>query len=263
MYSLRNLLIPMIFASTLLSGCGGNIFESMVDNNSTAAKKEDARIALDKGNYTEAVRLLEELCGTDTSNLTCDEETQANLASAYIADATNLDVLQLIAKAEEAAAGTASSFTTVSTLLPITDINACASDPTACTITDKMGDAITILEGLLPATVPANPADTEKNLYLQLAVASAVDIAVTIGTVSGGLNTDGTPVEVPTDIDQATLTTITNDVNNIIDGVSGSGLVSAELTNDINNIKSEIDSTPDGNVTLGELQTYITNLYLQ
>lgn len=259
MYNVKKLFIMLVFTSMFFAGCGGNLFEGLSDSNSATAKKEDAKIALDKGNYTEAVSLLEDLCGTDTSNLTCDEETQTDLASAYIASATNLDVLQLIAKAEEAAAGTSSSFTTVSSLLPITDINACA-DPATCPISEGMSKAITILEGLLPATVPVNPTDTEKNLYLQLAVASAVDAAVNIGIVSGGLYDDGTPKNVPQSIDTETLTTITDDVNNIIDGVAGSGLGSTELTNDINNIKTGIDSNSDGNVVLGELQTYITNL---
>ena len=250
------ILMPLL----IISGCGSNMFEGMVDNNSTAAKKEAAQIALDKGTYAEAIRLLEELCGKDTANLTCDEETQANLASAYIAYATNFDVLQLLAKAEEASTGDAGSFTTVSTLLPLADINACASDPNACTITENMANAISILDGLLPDTVPVNPTATEKNLYLQLAIASAVDAAVNIGIVSGGLDDNGTPKETPASISTDTLTTLTNDVNHITDGVTGSGLVSTELTNDINNITSGIDSNSDRTVDSGELTTYINNL---
>src|SRR4030065_1505352 len=96
MYTVKKLFIALVSASILFAGCGGNMFEGLSDSNSAMSKKEEAKIALDKGDYSEAVSLLEELCGTDTSNPTCDEETQTDLASAYIASATGLDMLQLI-----------------------------------------------------------------------------------------------------------------------------------------------------------------------
>ena len=135
----KKLFITWVSTSILFAGCGGNMFEGLSDSNSAMSKKEEAKIALDKGDYTEAVSLLEELCGTDTSNLTCDEETQTDLASAYIAIATGLDVLQLIDAADTAAA--TESFSTISTLLPIEEINACAADPSSCTIQTNMDSA--------------------------------------------------------------------------------------------------------------------------
>src|SRR3972149_6447761 len=181
MFTVKKLFIVWVFTSMFFAGCGGNLFEGLSDSDSDAAQKEEAKIALDKGDYSEAVSLLEELCGTDIP-LTCDEETQADLASAYIASATNLDVLQLIDAAENAAAG--ESFTTLSTLLPIDEINACVATPSSCTMHTDMDKAIAILDNLLPDTVPEEPTSVQKNLYLQLATAAAVDIVVTVGLVS-------------------------------------------------------------------------------
>jgi len=266
MYRIKNFFIMLVFTAILFTGCGENLFEGLSDSNSAMAKKEDAKIALDKGNYTEAVSLLEDLCGTDTSNLTCNEETQADLASAYVARSTGLDVLQLIAKAEEAAANPTDSFITVSTLLPIADINACAADPAAsCPVKEDMENAIGILEGLLATTGPSDPnlTQVEKNLYLQLAVASAVNIAVNIGISSGGLDdTAGTPVGTPSsesDLPAGVLEDIERDVNNVADGIQGSG-ISADLTDDIATMESGLDADGNGDVTFSELQTYISVL---
>jgi len=269
MYSLRNLCITLVFASLLLTGCGGNLFEGLADDGTKGAKMEAARIALDEGDYGKAVLLLEELCGTDTANLTCDDTARADLASAYVARATGLDVLKLIEKAEEAAANLTAtgSFTTVSTLLPIGEINNCVvSDPRSCTIQEDLGKAIAILNGLLPHTVPSDPTPEQKNRYLQLSVASAVDIAVTIGLVSGGLDpTTGLPITPPSSIKSADVTTrVSRDINNIVLGLEGAGIPSTNLSEDINTIETSIDSNKrDGVVEDEELIKYINSLKLK
>lgn len=261
MDSLRNLCITLIVVSTLLTGCGGNLFEGMADDDTEEAKMEAAKIALDKGDYAEAVSLLEELCGTDTANLTCDDTAKADLASAYMATATGLDVLQLIAKAEEAAADPTGSFTTVSTLLPIEDINRCVSDPASCTIQTDLEKAIEILDGLLPDTVPADPTPEQKNQYLQLATASAVNVAVTIGIVSGGLDPDtGLPNNPPSSINSAYVISVSEDISNIVLGLEGADIVSTSLSEDISAIETSIDTNGDDTVSEEELISYINSL---
>lgn len=257
MYTTRKLFIMLIVTSVSFTGCGGNIFEGMVDNDSSAAKTEEAKIALDKGNYDEAVNLLEDLCGTDTSNMTCDEETQTDLASAYIASATDLDVLQLINAADTAA--TTESFTTLSTLLPIADINACAASPSSCAIQSDMDKAIAILDNLLPDTVPAEPTSEQKNQYLQLATAAAVDIVVTVGLVSDGFNTDtGLPNTTPTSVSSEDLTDVSDNIGNIVLGLEGAGILDTGISQDIETIQSEIST--DNTVTETELINYIDGL---
>lgn len=257
MYTVKKLFMTLVSTSILFAGCGGNMFEGLSDNNSAMARKEEARIALDKGDYTKAIRLLEELCGTDISNLTCDEETQADLASAYFAIATDLDVLQLINAADTVA--TTESFTTLSTLLPIDKINACVADPSSCTIQTNMANAIEILNNLLPDTVPAEPTSVQKNQYLQLATASAVDIVVTVGLVSEGLDPDtGLPNAIPTSVSSTDLTDVSNNLGNIVLGLEGAGILDAGISQDINTIKAEISS--DNTVTESELINYINSL---
>lgn len=257
MYTVRKLFILWVFTSMLFAGCGGNLFEGLSDSDSNAAQKEEAKIALDKGDYTEAVSLLEELCGTDTSNLTCDEETQADLASAYIASATDLDVLRLIDAAENAAAD--ESFTTLSTLLPIDDINACVTTPSSCTLQTDMDKAIAILDNLLPDTVPAEPTPEQKNQYLQLATAAAVDIVLTVGLVSDGLDPDtGLPNATPTDVADTDLTDVSDNLGNIVLGLEGAGILDTGISQDIETIQTEISA--DDTVTETELINYIDSL---
>jgi len=257
MYTVKKLFITLVSTSILFAGCGGNMFEGLSDSNSAMSKKEEAKIALDKGDYTEAVSLLEELCGTDTSNPTCDEETQNNLASAYIAIATGLDVLQLIDAADTAAA--TESFSTISTLLPIEEINACVADPSSCTIQTNMDKAIEILDNLLPDTVPVEPTSVQKNQYLQLATASAVDIVVTVGLVSEGLDPDtGLPNAIPSNVSGSDLTDVSDNLGNIVLGLEGAGILDAGISQDINTIKAEISS--DNTVTESELINYINSL---
>lgn len=257
MYTVKKLFITLVSTSILFTGCGGNLFEGLSDSDSEVAKKEDAKIALDKGDYSEAVSLLEELCGTDISNPTCDEETQTDLASAYIAIATGLDVLQLINAADTAV--TTESFSTISTLLPIEEINACVGDPSSCTIQTNMDKAIEILDNLLPDTVPAEPTSVQKNQYLQLATASAVDIVVTVGLVSEGLDPDtGLPNAIPANVSDADLTDVSDNLGNIVLGLEGAGILDTGISQDINTIKAEISS--DNTVTESELINYINNL---
>ena len=257
MYTVKKLFIMLGFTSVLFAGCGGNLFEGLSDSDSDAAKTEEAKIALDKGDYTEAVSLLEELCGTDTSNLTCDEETQADLASAYIASATDLDVLRLIDAAENAA--TDESFTTLSTLLPIDKINACVATPSPCTMQTDMDKAIAILNNLLPDPVPADPTDVQKSQYLQLATASAVDIVLTVGLVSDGLDPDtGLPNDTPTEVTDADLTGVSENLGNIVLGLEGAGILDTGISEDIETIQTEISA--DDTVTETELINYIDSL---
>ena len=270
-------MIQRIFlAGTLIilavsSGCGQNIFEGMADDKTPAARLETAKIALDDGNYSEAVSLLGDLCGVDPSQavdpaqLTCNSATQADLASALVANATGLDAFELIKKAEAVTAGTTNSFGTLSQLMPIDAINACAAGGD-CSLQTELSNATAILSG-----IPS--ADRTENQNLQLAVAAATDAVVSIGVISGGfsgldgcdLNTDPDCIPVPAvipdvaEIDQATTDRLTQDMNNLADGVAGSNL-SADLTTQINTIETNMDSDQSSDVSSAELNAYIQDV---
>ena len=174
MYTIRKLFIMLVVTSVYFTGCGGNIFEGLSDSDSNAAKKEEAKIALDKGNYDEAISQLEELCGDDLTNLNCDNETKSNLASAYMG-ASGLDVLKLIDAADQLSQVTTaeSDFTTFSQLLP---------DQTTENVTN-MYNAVTIL-----SSIPA--AERTDNENLQLATAAATSLILTVGAITSGFDAD-------------------------------------------------------------------------
>ena len=156
-------------------------------------------------------------------------------------------------------ATTTESFTTLSTLLPIDEINACVATPSSCTMQTDLAKAIEILDNLLPDTVPAELTSVQKNQYLQLATAAAVDIVVTVGLVSSGLNPDtGLPITIPTDVSDADLTDVSDNIGNIVLGLEGAGILNTGISQDIGTIQTEISS--DNTVTETELIDYIDSL---
>lgn len=234
----------------LLPACGdGNVFDGLADQDTTAAKLEAAKIAVDSGDFTAAIATLEQFCGTDTSVPTCDAETAAILASAY-AGRAGLNVFDLITTVTTTGSGSTGSFSSFSTLLPA---------PTAENKSD-LHDAVAILASLSSPTA---------NQSLALAVMAMADIVVTIGVdLTGGFDaTTGVPTTVPTltDVQNAetsdgTVTQVTNDLDLVVQGVTGSGLVNEDITNDINQVEDSIDTNQDGTVSASELQAFLAGL---
>lgn len=229
-----------------IMGCGENLFENLAENNGLASKIESAQISLDSRDYATAITTLQEICGTNPSNPTCDNATRALLASAY-SGLAGLDAINLI---NTASTGNITSFGSFSTLLPT---------PTADNKT-AMNNAMTLLSGISSRTADQN---------LQLAVLAAADIVVTAGVdLTNGFNTTtGQPNQVPTltqvnnaETNSNTVTRVSNDLDLITQGVNGSGLVNEDLTNDINAIKAGLDSNSSGTISASELQAYLAGL---
>ncbi len=199
----RTLCITLVLTSFFLGGCGENIFKNQANSGGQEAQKESAKIALDSGDYANAIKILQKLCGTSTdpSLLTCDKETKVNLASAYIADATGIDILKLIAAANNNTStpkakvlyipsGTESdNFKTISDLIDVAKITDCITElnlTSTCAMKDELSLAINILDSLIvdnPDTTTLSSLD--KNLYLQLGIASSIDLVVSVGVVGG------------------------------------------------------------------------------
>jgi len=260
----------LVFILTIffLYGCGGNVFQDLASTDTWEAKREAAKIALDNGDYATAISILQSLCGTDPASLSCDVDTQADLASAYVARAAQLDVLTLIQTVENTqnTQDIIASFQNVSTLLPISDINNCASNGGNCTMVDDLNKAITILDNILPDQIPQSPTGQEKDLYLQLAVASAVDVAVRVGIISGGLdeNTGLPSVQGLSagDISDTDLNRITTDVDHIALGLEGAGITDSSISQNINTIETELkkqDGDPTS-VSKEDIALYINSL---
>jgi hypothetical protein len=230
----------LILATGGIMGCGENLFENLAENDTQASKIESAQIALDSRSYASAITTLQEICGIDPSNPTCDNTTRAMLASAY-SGLAGLDAINLI---NNASTGTITSFGSFSSLLPA---------PTAENKT-AMNNAVTLLSGIPSKTTDQN---------LQLAAVAVADVVVAIGAdlnvtfdPQTGLPSSSPPAS---GISAATLSQVSNDVTKIAEGVTGSGLTNADLTNDINQIKSDLAGT-DSSVSATELHNFLCNL---
>lgn len=236
--------------ATMLSACGEqNLFDGLSDQDTTAAKLEAAQIAVDSGDFTAAIASLETLCGTDSSAPTCDADTAALLGSAY-AGRAGLNVFDLIAAVTNTASGTTGSFSSFSTLL---------SAPTVNNKND-LHDAVALLASL------SNPTP---NQSLELALAAMADLVVTVGVdLTNGFDpTTGAPNTVPNLVDvqnaetaSGTVTQVSNDINLVVQGVAGSGLVNEDIINDINQVEDAIDTNQDGTVSAAELQAFLASL---
>src|SRR5438105_3045029 len=141
-------------AALFLGACAG-------DDNTTEAKIEKAKIALDKGDYTTAVSTLQGLCGVNLAAPTCNSELISLYASAFSGRA-GLDVFALMEEAATKTVAANSSYALFSTHF---------SNPTAGDAGD-MNSAVTLLVSI-PVRTPAQG--------LQLALVSTSDLVVSLG----------------------------------------------------------------------------------
>ncbi|MDC4204618.1 MAG: hypothetical protein MPW14_07720 [Candidatus Manganitrophus sp.] len=207
-------------------GCGGkSVFESMADDSTDEAKLEKAKIALDDGEFADAVEILADLCGTDLTAPSCDPEVVSLYASAY-AGRAGLAVFDLVKEAVDKTPSNNESYALFS---------AHFSAPTSSQLSD-MNNAVILLSSL-PVRTPAQG--------LQLAVATVVDIVVLLGTKTDGYDSDGRPNQMPTtqDLDDLTpiqgltlINRVSRDVNNM-----GLGLGEAVVNQTENDITDHIE----------------------
>ncbi|TAJ97902.1 MAG: hypothetical protein EPO39_18870 [Candidatus Manganitrophaceae bacterium] len=206
-------------------GCG------IADDSTQEAKIEKARIALDKGNYSEAVETLKDLCGTNVSAPTCDPEIVSLYASAYAGKA-GLDVFDLIKEAADRPVATGSSYALFS---------AHFSSPDSVDASD-MNNAVLLLTSLTARTPDQG---------LQLAVATVVDLVVVLGSKTGGYGADGRPVQVPTttELDDLTpiqgitlISRVLRDVNNMGIGLDEAAIGNENISGHIRQIQQQLST---------------------
>lgn len=211
------------------AGCGGkSVFESMADDGSDEAQLEKARIALDEGEFADAVEILADLCGTDYSAPSCDPEVVSLYASAFSGRA-GLDVFDLIQEAADRPVAPGSSYTLFSTHF---------SDPDSVDVGD-MNKAVLLLLSL-SARTPGQG--------LQLAVATVVDLVVLLGSETGGYGADGRPVNVPTaaELDLSVIegvsliSRVLRDVNNMDTGLDEAGIGNENISGHIREIQEQL-----------------------
>ncbi len=189
----------VLAASLMLAACGNNAFSSIADKNSSAAKKEEAQIAINNGNYDTAITIMAGKCPNQTC--TTKSDTQ-QYAAAYMGRA-GLDVLTVAKNADSSKNSTASSsdFAVISKGLP---------NPTAANLND-IAAAIAILNnsktavGLKPesaAKAAQSTAQTcgtynneQKDVLLQLGISQATATILAIGSQLHGFDANGIPVD--------------------------------------------------------------------
>ncbi|MFZ5874996.1 MAG: hypothetical protein ACOYXU_01185 [Nitrospirota bacterium] len=237
--------------AAMLGACGDqNLFESMADDNSTTAEIESAKIAIDSGNFDDAIATLEGLCGTSPTAPTCDGETASLFASAY-AGRAGVNVFDLIENSVNLTSGaTLGSLATFSTLLP---------SPSTRDKSD-LDDAVELLGSLAAPTANQN---------LQLSIYAMANAVVTVGVdLTGGFNgITGLPNVVPdvTTIQNAQVTNQTLDevasaLDLAIQGLDASGLGTEDLKSDIEALETAIDADGNGVVSAAEMNSFLATL---
>lgn len=179
-------------AALMVTACGSNSFSGIADKNSDAAKKEDAQIAINKGDYSTAIGIMAEKCPNKTC--TTKSDTQ-QYAAAYMGEA-GLDVLTVAKNADTKGSGGSSDFAVISKGIP---------SPTAANLL-SIASAISVLEnskgsvGLKPVSAAKAATQScgtynneQKDILLQLGISQATATILVIGSQLGGFDATGLP----------------------------------------------------------------------
>jgi len=235
----------LLFMTTLAlftGGCGDSVFESIADKNSGAAKREEAQMLIDSGNYSTAISALAASC---PNNQCADPDDAQQLAAAYMGQA-GLDVLDMVAAADAAANNTSagSDFTTISEILPeITTENFTNIDT-----------AVALLEN-----IPASERTDDQNL--QLAVAQLTAATIAIGQAGGGTGFDanGIPTACNGNCDTTDAATIISDSLTRADGTSTT--VGTYVADTINNSITNVNAVAE--VVGSDISSQVNDLVYQ
>jgi hypothetical protein len=207
-------------------GCGGkNVFKDVADDSSTQAKIEAARIAIDQKNYTSAINILEGICGTDSTAPTCDSPTVSLLASAYMGRG-GVNMLQVIGDTQ-----TDSTWPCTFTFFSL--------PYKGQTVAQLQTDQVDLLKSI--SLLIALPSRTPDEGF-QLTIGALSEMAVEMGLVSGGYDSQGKPVTVPGgpgNIPAATVVMVNLDLGFISTGLTESGLATEQIGTAISEVLTE------------------------
>jgi len=240
--------LAVILVLGFLGGACANVFESFGDKGSRDAKLEEARIALDEGDFTTAVALLEPL----SDQYPGDTEISRSLASTY-AGRGGLNFFDLAARAEAAQnarnSGSAQG-NTIGHLVsafphPVTDTN----------ISD-LSTAVALMEN-----ISSSSGDPNDFYSLGLFYSAKAILMVLKDTDSSG---DGIPDTFTSlALSDADAETVYGSLDSALAnfGSGKAGLdVSSEILESSGDLKSEIDARP-GTTTGDKLRTYLDSAF--
>jgi len=245
MHSGKRWVLAVILVLGFLGGACDNAFESLGDKDSREAKLEEARIAMDRGDFTTAVPLLETL----NSQYPGDTEISRSLASAYSGRA-GLNFFDLAMRAQDAQDAGSAQDNTIGQLVsafphPVTDNN--LSD---------ISRAVAMMEGV-------STASGEPNDYFSLGLFYSAK-AILLILKDTDLTGDGTPETFTSlalsDADaQAVYGSLDNAIMNFGPGKAGLD-PDSEVLKSLNDLKSEIDARPETGIG-DKLRAYLDYVF--
>ncbi len=158
----------MLLIASFTLGCDDSVLEGLADDDSFEAKLEEARIALDKGEYSTAINLLEALNDANPGNATI----QQYLSNAY-AGLAGLDTFNLLTTIETLdETGNSGSIDMMGLILG--DRNGVLTAAQLQTKIESIENAIHALEGI------SSPNDDHR---VQLGILAVAHIALTLGDI--------------------------------------------------------------------------------
>jgi hypothetical protein len=237
--------LAVILVLGFLGGACDNAFDSFGDKGSRDAKLEEARIALDEGDFTTAVALLEPL----SDQYPGDTEISRSLASAY-AGRGGLNFFDLAARAQEAQNNGSAQGNTIGEL-----VSAFPHPVTGDNISD-LSTAIALMEN-----ISSSSGDPNDFYSLGLFYSAKAILMVLKDTDSSG---DGIPDTFTSlALSDADAETVYGSLDSALTnfGAGKAGLdVSSEILESLGDLKSEIDARA-GTTTGEKLRNYLDSAF--
>ncbi|VVS95401.1 hypothetical protein [Desulfoluna spongiiphila] len=250
-------LLCLFCFSALTVGCD--------DESSRASKLEEARMAIDDGNYSKAITLLDGMVGTDVLEV---------LASAH-AGLAGIDTFEILKQVDDGGSGDG-SIDLIGKMLGTGDNDIL----TAADIETKLSE-IDLAKSILLDSVGGQAAKLNDDGKVKLAIYGLTDVVLVMGKVisSKGGNNDVTLTEeairalglvfVAADITGLTLgdgvdpmVQLNEDLDAVEAGITalGTGIENNDLGEEFDAFLKKIDTSSDGYVSATEFVTYLNTI---
>ena len=256
------LILGILILTMGLVGCeNNNILNDLGDDGSKEARTEEALQALDDGDYSEAIGILQDL----TSDYPDDGKLWQYLSTGYSGRA-GLDTINLLEVMDELEDNDDSGSIDMIGRVLGDD----AGNLTDAQLTSKSADIDLGIDALYNIINPDNNQDILKGLMgiadMALTMARIVSLDQDLDGLTlteayfESLYTD--PAELDDVVTDDMLADLGEDIANIEDALQALDLISADndLGDDFEQFQNDFDQNGDGDITVEELETYLNNL---
>jgi len=263
---MRGLNVFLVILAFMVAGCGTNILEWAADDASYEARLEEARMALDKGRYDEAISILK---GMDKS----DPAVAGYLSNAYAGKA-GLDTFKLLETIDSFAANQTGNIDMVGKVLGGDDAKLRTDEITEKK--EKFDSAINALDELKEQGQLTN------EQKVQLGLLSTNRAALTIAEIIAEdqqksevtLTEEGIKdlysdkqINLSDEATDERLQTLSGDINNIDNSIDAILAITEKTEKEKNDLrenfekfKKDVDKNGDKDVTPEELNNFINNI---